>query len=85
MPYTAGLLKSVPRLGARAAHSKLETIPGQVPMLTRLPPGCRFRPRCGYAVPACAAAEPPLSALPGGGEARCIRWSELDLSEGLPA
>jgi oligopeptide/dipeptide ABC transporter ATP-binding protein len=84
MPYTAGLLKSVPRLGARATHGKLETIPGQVPMLTRLPSGCRFRPRCGYAVPACATTEPALSALPGGREARCLRWAELNLSEGLP-
>ena len=85
MPYTAGLLKSIPRLGGSARHKRLDTIPGQVPMLARLPSGCRFRPRCGHAIPACAAAEPPLTQTPGGREVRCLRWAELTLSEGIPA
>ncbi|MBS3733768.1 MAG: ABC transporter ATP-binding protein [Phycisphaerae bacterium] len=43
-PYTAGLFRSVPRLGQRAA--RLETISGTVPTPTEAPPQCRFHPRC---------------------------------------
>ena len=85
MPYTAGLLNSIPRLGSKAGHKRLETIPGQVPMLSRLPSGCRFRTRCTHAIPACATTEPALELTPDGGEVRCIRWKELSLAEGLPA
>ena len=85
MPYTAGLLKSIPQLGSSVAHRRLDTIRGQVPMLTRLPAGCRFRPRCDHAIAACGLSEPPLSVVPGGREARCLRWDELALSEGIPA
>jgi peptide/nickel transport system ATP-binding protein len=47
MPYTWGLLGSVPRLdGGRTG--RLEPIPGQPPSLIRLPKGCVFRPRCAY-------------------------------------
>jgi oligopeptide/dipeptide ABC transporter ATP-binding protein len=85
MPYTAGLLKSIPRLGSSAAHKRLDTIPGQVPMLSRLPAGCRFRPRCAHAQAACGQSEPPLTQVPGGREVRCLRWAELTLAEGIPA
>jgi peptide/nickel transport system ATP-binding protein len=43
-PYTEGLFKSVPKLGARA--SRLDTIPGTVPNPAKFPPGCKFHPRC---------------------------------------
>ncbi|MGP1395998.1 MAG: ABC transporter ATP-binding protein [Inquilinaceae bacterium] len=85
MPYTAGLLKSIPRLGGTAPHRRLDTIPGQVPILSRLPSGCRFRPRCGHAIDACAASEPPLTLSDDGREVRCLRWAELNLAEGIPA
>jgi peptide/nickel transport system ATP-binding protein/oligopeptide transport system ATP-binding protein len=85
MPYTAGLLKSIPRLGSSVRHQRLETIPGQVPMLSRLPSGCRFRTRCAHSLPACAQTEPPLSQTPDGREVRCLRWAELALAEGIPA
>ena len=85
MPYTAGLLKSIPRLGSSVSRQRLETIPGQVPMLSRLPSGCRFRTRCTHALPACAQTEPPLSLTPDGREGRCLRWAELALAEGIPA
>ncbi len=80
MPYTAGLIRSIPRLGSSEHKERLHAIPGYVPMLTNLPSGCRFRTRCDYAVAACAAAEPPLDEAGGGREVRCIRWRELDLS-----
>jgi oligopeptide/dipeptide ABC transporter ATP-binding protein len=85
MPYTAGLLNSIPRLGSRGEHRRLEAIPGQVPMLSRLPPGCRFQPRCAHAQAACARSEIPLTRSSGGREMRCLRWNELTLGEGLPA
>jgi oligopeptide/dipeptide ABC transporter ATP-binding protein len=43
-PYTEGLFRSIPRLGAHS--QRLETIPGMVPPPTRFPPGCKFHPRC---------------------------------------
>ena len=52
MPYTIGLLNSVPRLGIdRAAQHELVAIPGNVPSPRDLPPGCAFHPRCGYFAP----------------------------------
>ena len=85
MPYTAGLLNSIPRLGSRGAHRRLDAIPGQVPMLSRLPPGCRFQPRCAFAEAACAQSETPLTQSSIGREVRCRRWADLTLAEGIPA
>jgi len=47
MPYTWGLLGSVPRMDVNR-NERLEPIPGQPPSLIRLPEGCVFRPRCPY-------------------------------------
>jgi peptide/nickel transport system ATP-binding protein len=47
MPYTLGLLGSVPRMGSGRTE-RLQPIPGQPPSLIRLPQGCVFRPRCPY-------------------------------------
>jgi len=61
-PYTRGLLAALPQLrpeGAVGDH-KLNEIPGIVPPLTRLPPGCRFAPRCGFATAQCREAYPAL-------------------------
>jgi oligopeptide/dipeptide ABC transporter ATP-binding protein len=46
-PYTLGLLKSVPRIGAKSSE-RLKAIPGQPPSLINLPKGCAFAPRCEY-------------------------------------
>ncbi|MGV0645625.1 ABC transporter ATP-binding protein [Mycolicibacterium sp. XJ879] len=62
MPYTAGLLGSVPRLDA-AQGSRLVPIPGAPPSLVALPPGCPFTPRCPLAIEECSAAEPELAAV----------------------
>ena len=71
-PYTAGLLRASPQL----FRQKLEPIPGAVPELAVLPPGCAFEPRCAVRVPECREAMPGL--LPAGPEhsARCILISE---------
>jgi oligopeptide/dipeptide ABC transporter ATP-binding protein len=70
-PYTEGLLRAAPRLEA----AKLVPIPGAVPTLDALPPGCAFAPRCAKHIAECDAAVPPLLAANGTGEnhrARCI-------------
>ncbi|HET6736605.1 ABC transporter ATP-binding protein [Mycobacterium sp.] len=59
MPYTVGLLGSVPRLDA-AQGARLVPIPGAPPSLAALPPGCPFTPRCPLAIDDCRAAEPEL-------------------------
>ncbi len=70
-PYTEGLLRAAPRL----AREKLASIPGVVPTLDALPPGCAFAPRCPRRVAECEAALPPLVHASGATEnhrARCI-------------
>jgi peptide/nickel transport system ATP-binding protein len=61
-PYTWGLMGSLPRLDINV--ERLVQIPGQPPSLLRPPAGCRFHPRCAYAMPVCRAEEPRLTALP---------------------
>jgi peptide/nickel transport system permease protein len=77
-PYTRGLLGSIPGApGARAADGTLRTIPGSVPSLRNLPPGCAFAPRCGFAQPECGAAMPDLDSVAPDHRVRCRRWREL--------
>jgi peptide/nickel transport system ATP-binding protein len=75
-PYTHGLLGSVPSRGKRG--EPLRQIPGSTPSLARLPDGCAFRPRCGFATPACGEA-PAETAFAGGRTARC--WHPLQMLE----
>ena len=76
MPYTAGLLGSVPRLDSPRG-SRLVPIPGAPPSLIALPPGCPFSPRCPLAVEECRQAEPPLLKVAAGHSAACIRTDEV--------
>ena len=63
-PYTAGLLRAMPRMGSRRA--RLEAIPGTVPPATAWPSGCRFRDRCAHAWDKCATDTPaPVEVAPG--------------------
>ncbi|MEI8258275.1 MAG: ABC transporter ATP-binding protein, partial [Deltaproteobacteria bacterium] len=71
-PYTRGLLRSVPSYGDNARRHRLPTIPGVVPDLRRLPPGCRFEDRCPERFDACASVEPGLYTV-AGGEGRAVR------------
>jgi len=80
-PYTVGLLRSVPRLDAVRAGA-LDTIEGLPPDLLHLPPGCRFAPRCGARIPACAE-DPALQITDPGRRAACHR--ALDMPSALPA
>ncbi|MEW6502559.1 MAG: ABC transporter ATP-binding protein [Chloroflexota bacterium] len=64
-PYTQGLIESVPVLGQ--IKEELATIPGNVPNLVDLPPGCRFAPRCtareAYGLEICHQFEPDLQSV----------------------
>jgi oligopeptide/dipeptide ABC transporter ATP-binding protein len=71
-PYTAGLMASVPRV-AESGKSRLSVIPGTVPDLFDLPPGCRFRDRCPSPLRRCGEEEPELAELEAGHFARCWR------------
>ena len=71
-PYTRALLRSIPKRGKKVKGAVLETIPGMVPDLRRLPGGCRFRGRCEQEQAQCAEAEPELQELDGGRRVRCF-------------
>ncbi len=72
-PYTQGLIRSIPRVDAKATgRTRLEQIPGSVPNLLDLPPGCRFSNRCQFVTPACHEAEPALRLVAPEHKAACI-------------
>jgi oligopeptide/dipeptide ABC transporter ATP-binding protein len=70
-PYTQALMASVPRLDE--AVKRLPSIEGQPPALHRLPPGCRFAPRCAYADDRCRTDYPRTFTLGPAHEAACWR------------
>jgi peptide/nickel transport system ATP-binding protein len=77
-PYTRGLMASMPAvisLGAKE-EVRLTEIPGMVPSLTNLPPGCAFAPRCQFAIDRCRAEYPPLQDF-GNHWAACWRAAEM--------
>jgi peptide/nickel transport system ATP-binding protein len=76
MPYTVGLLGSVPRLDAPQG-TRLVPIPGAPPSLTALEPGCPFGPRCPLVVDECRAAEPKLLPVAPEHDAACIRTEHV--------
>ena len=73
-PYTRALLDSRPKVGAKA--TRLQSIAGQPPSLTDLPVGCRFSPRCTYAVDRCVQEYPPTYQFEGHHLAACWRAEE---------
>ena len=70
-PYTVGLLRCIPRAGARKDEGKLDTIPGFLPGLGAELPGCVYTERCGLAQDICHREEPPLHDLGDGHGSRC--------------
>ena len=81
-PYTHGLMASVPRLAIMSgadidATERLEEIPGIVPPLNNLPPGCAFAPRCRYADDRCRAEYPPYQEKQPGHWAACWHSERL--------
>jgi oligopeptide/dipeptide ABC transporter ATP-binding protein len=80
MPYTAGLISSIPRLGSAEKGQRLQTIPGNVPSLSERPDGCRFSTRCSHVSEICNNGIPALEIRSRGHEVRCSRWRDLDLT-----
>ncbi|NRQ31039.1 ABC transporter ATP-binding protein [Nonomuraea sp. NN258] len=77
MPYTVGLLGSIPRVDRGGRHP-LVPIEGGPPAPAALPPGCPFAPRCPLKIDECDASEPPLFETDTlGHRAACIRWQDV--------
>jgi oligopeptide/dipeptide ABC transporter ATP-binding protein len=76
-PYTRGLLKSMPRLAEHSSgrSGRLTEIPGTVPPLTEVIPGCKFAERCPHAFALCRQRQPDLVVIAEGHRARC--WLKL--------
>ncbi|MEU4566809.1 ABC transporter ATP-binding protein [Micromonospora sp. NPDC023956] len=75
-PYTKGLLESIPRLDLKG--QELSAIKGLPPMLTNIPPGCSFNPRCRYAQEVCRKdPAPPLYTVSSDRTAACHFWKEV--------
>jgi oligopeptide/dipeptide ABC transporter ATP-binding protein len=77
-PYTTGLIGSIPKLGQ--VTERLEVIPGSVPNLIDLPPGCRFAPRCRarveHRLEICTKEEPDLISYKQGHLVRCWLYQD---------
>jgi peptide/nickel transport system ATP-binding protein len=71
-PYTQGLLNSIPHFETGARLKTLQTIPGLVPNLYKLPKGCRFQDRCSKVTDHCKTAEPKLENLRGSHRVACF-------------
>jgi peptide/nickel transport system ATP-binding protein/oligopeptide transport system ATP-binding protein len=74
-PYTIGLMESIPR--PDRGKQRLLTIPGAVPDLINPPSGCKFHPRCPYALAECRIDLPRLEKVDGDRYVRCIKYAEI--------
>jgi oligopeptide transport system ATP-binding protein len=82
MPYTWGLLRSVPRL-EHDTLDRLVPIEGVPPDASKPVPGCRFQPRCAYRRDVCAVREPELLAAAGSSVGHMTRcWGRQDVKDG---
>ncbi|MCA0317624.1 MAG: ABC transporter ATP-binding protein [Proteobacteria bacterium] len=70
-PYTKALIACIPHFTTGTERQRLEEIPGIVPPLNRLPPGCSFAPRCAHAMPRCRQAIPQACAVAPDHAAAC--------------
>jgi peptide/nickel transport system ATP-binding protein len=74
-PYTQGLIRSIPRVDSKNGEKRrLDTITGSVPSLLNPPPGCRFAPRCAFAIAACTREVPELRTIEGDHKVACILY-----------
>ncbi len=79
-PYTQKLLGAFPNI--HADRRTLDVIPGQPPDLADPPPGCRFHPRCPFAMPVCSVERPPEVTLDDGVRVACHLYPPG--SDGVP-
>lgn len=83
-PYTQGLIRCVPKLGADKASSILYPIRGRVPPPNNRPTGCIFGPRCDYVQDKCREQRPQLRQMPNGSWVRCHLADEIDAAQWTP-
>ena len=80
-PYTRGLLECMPpEIDSTSRHAErqpLYAIPGSIPSLLDVTPGCRFAARCSYRLDMCEQAPIPMETIAPGRHSRCLRWKEL--------
>jgi peptide/nickel transport system ATP-binding protein len=84
-PYTQGLIRCVPKLGADKEGSVLYPIRGRVPRPDSRPVGCVYGPRCDYVRERCREERPGLRQLPHGSWVRCHFAEEIDPSRWTPS
>lgn len=77
-PYTKGLLNSTPRI--HELNEELASIEGTVPTPAEMPKGCRFHPRCPFAMEKCVTDEPQLEELREGHQVRCWLHEEQEVT-----
>ncbi|WP_424768253.1 ABC transporter ATP-binding protein [Paenibacillus sp. sgz302251] len=77
-PYTLGLINSTPKINE--TKEWLDSIPGTVPSPSEMPTGCRFHPRCRFAMKQCLDHEPLLRELKSGSAVRCWLHEEGEVS-----
>jgi oligopeptide/dipeptide ABC transporter ATP-binding protein len=75
-PYTQALLATTPEM---TADKEIRPIPGQIPELGDIPPGCIFADRCEYATDECRTGEIPMETVDAGSnhQSRCLYWSDV--------
>ena len=83
-PYTQGLIRCVPKLGADKSESILYPIRGRVPPPNNRPTGCMYGPRCDYAQDRCVNERPQLRIMQNGTAVRCHFAEEIDPSQWIP-
>lgn len=76
-PYTQGLIASIPDVNAET-EDELYAIPGNVPMLSDLPSGCAFHPRCPFARDVCAQRKPQMAPIAGAEHHEVACWKTFE-------
>ncbi|MEM9772947.1 MAG: ABC transporter ATP-binding protein [Chloroflexota bacterium] len=84
-PYTQGLIRCVPKLGADKASAQLYPIRGRVPPPNDRPSGCVYGPRCDYVQDKCVQERPQVRILPNGNAVRCHFSEDIDPSAWIPS
>ena len=84
-PYTQGLIRCVPKLGADKAKSVLYPIRGRVPPPNNRPVGCVFGPRCDYVQERCREERPRLRQITPETQVRCHFAEEIEASKWTPS
>jgi len=76
-PYTVGLLLSIPDMNRKKGdQDRLAVIPGSIPPLYDLPPGCSFQDRCGYVMAVCRQRHPELTVPVSDHQVRCWKYAK---------